>query len=349
MAGNFLHNAWYCAALSDEVTDKPFARMFLNEPVVMYRREDGEPVALADICAHRRAPLSDGCVQGDNIQCPYHGIIFDSEGKAVWAQGREKIHPNMKVRKYPLVDKHGFLWIWMGDPARADETTMYDCSLLDLPGWAVQRGEFYSRSAAMMAIDNIMDLSHTAFVHAATIGAGDDLDPEALTWERRENYIKGTRKATRMTPSPAYLARGAGDYMLTQVKTMSYEPPYYSNVDIFTKEADCEPGAERFNEEFRTFNMMTPETDTSHFYFYANCRNFRIDDEEFGAINLKIGHTLLAEDVKICEAVQRRTLQCPSSPEIDLAADAGGLQARRIIKRLIAQEREEEAMPAAAE
>jgi vanillate O-demethylase monooxygenase subunit len=52
-----LRNQWYCAALSHEITQQPLARILLNEPVMMYRKSDGIPVALEDRCCHRRAPL----------------------------------------------------------------------------------------------------------------------------------------------------------------------------------------------------------------------------------------------------------------------------------------------------
>ena len=338
MAGNFLHNAWYVAAEAEEIGREPFGRILLNQPVVIYRREDGTAVALEDTCPHRRAPLSEGTLQGDNIQCPYHGIVFDCAGKAVWVQGADRIHSSMKVRVYPLAERYGWLWIWMGDPVLADEAQIFDASKCADPEWATIKGMMHCKAGAMVAIDNLMDLSHTAFVHAGTVGAKDDLNPE-LVWERKENWIKGTRKAARMTPSATYVDRGAVGFQLSQTKTMAYTPPYNCNVDIFTKEADCEPGQERFNEQFLTYNMITPETDRTCFYFWANTRNFNVDNEAYNELNARNAAKLLGEDRKIIESVQRMTDLNPAKGEVDLAADAGGLQARRILRRLIEAER----------
>ena len=56
----FMRNCWYVAAWDHEIEDRPLGRILLNEPVVLYRKADGTPVALEDRCVHRQAPLSLG-------------------------------------------------------------------------------------------------------------------------------------------------------------------------------------------------------------------------------------------------------------------------------------------------
>ena len=115
----FARNAWYIAAWSDEVADKPLARRILNEPVVLFRGQDGRAAALADRCCHRSAPLSLGRVVEEGIECGYHGLVINCAGQCVRVPGQRLIPPDATVRNYPLVEKNRFLWIWPGDPALA--------------------------------------------------------------------------------------------------------------------------------------------------------------------------------------------------------------------------------------
>ena len=73
----FLMNQWYAAALPRELTNKPLGRAICGQAIVMYRTASGRAVALDDRCPHRYAPLSAGTCAGENIQCPYHGIVLD--------------------------------------------------------------------------------------------------------------------------------------------------------------------------------------------------------------------------------------------------------------------------------
>src|SRR5689334_2658457 len=119
----FLKASWYVAARSAEVKGgkggQPLGRVLLNEPVVLFRREDGSAVALEDRCCHRQLPLSMGKVEGDALRCGYHGLKFDTSGKCVEIPGQDSIPPQARVRAYPLVERYRWLWIWMGDPAQA--------------------------------------------------------------------------------------------------------------------------------------------------------------------------------------------------------------------------------------
>ena len=116
----FLKNAWYVIAVSEEIKDAPLGRVVLGEPIVLWRTEEGVPVALEDRCCHRQAPLSVGLVKGNQIQCGYHGLTFDAEGTCVEVPSQERVPPGAKVRKFPVYENYGWIWIWMGDPSNAD-------------------------------------------------------------------------------------------------------------------------------------------------------------------------------------------------------------------------------------
>ena len=125
----FLRNCWYAAAWSKDLTDKPLAKTFLGAKVALFRTTSGRPAALEDRCCHRAAPLSRGEIMGDNLACGYHGLQFASTGECVLVPGQEHVPNGAKVRSYPVHERWGVVWIWMGsmmlaDPSKISRTNM---------------------------------------------------------------------------------------------------------------------------------------------------------------------------------------------------------------------------------
>ena len=112
-----LKEAWYAAARSPELTStRPLGRVILEQPLVLWR-SDGRPVAMEDRCAHRNAALSKGAVFDGKLGCPYHGWVYDHEGRCVEvpSSGSDAAPPQCGVRRFPTVERHGLVWVWMGD------------------------------------------------------------------------------------------------------------------------------------------------------------------------------------------------------------------------------------------
>src|SRR3984893_11754588 len=117
----FLRNSWYVAALDHELIDgRLLDRTVLGEHLLLYRGESGSVHALNDRCPHRGALLSKGRREGDGIRCMYHGIKYDGSGKCVQIPGQDMIPPKLRVPGYPVVERSPFIWVWMGDAAKAD-------------------------------------------------------------------------------------------------------------------------------------------------------------------------------------------------------------------------------------
>ena len=117
----FIRNTWYVAAWDHEITaEGVFARTITGIPVVMYRKGEGRVTALEGRCCHRSAPLSVGRRGGHCVRCPYHGLKFDAAGQCIETPWGQRIPPQARVRAFPVVEQHRWVWIWMGDPERAD-------------------------------------------------------------------------------------------------------------------------------------------------------------------------------------------------------------------------------------
>jgi vanillate O-demethylase monooxygenase subunit len=342
----FLRNAWYCAAIAREIGPQPVGHIFLNEPVVLFRTPDGTAHALEDRCCHRRAPLSKGKLEGDKLRCGYHGFLYDTAGKVVWVPGQDRVPPEAQVRAYPICEKHGWTWIWMGDPALADPATAPAFHWFDAPGWAACGDRMPVAANYFLLIDNLLDLSHLAFLHAATIGATDDTAPD-LVWERGADFVRGVRVARNISPSPRQLALGQ-PWKTDSTKIMTYTAPANVVIDIRAVESGktADDPTNRVNRHIVVLDSMTPETETTCHYFWGSCRNFRTDDPKFTEEDYRTTVVAFTEDTEMLMAEQRIIDLDPAAPQVDVTGDQGGLQARRLFAKLLA---DEQGLRAAAE
>ena len=125
----FLNNALYVAAWSEELGEAPLGRTILNKPVALFRQSNGDPVALHDVCPHRFVPLSGGKVRGDTIECPYHGLRYGASGVCVLNPHGPAIPNRAKVKSYPIIEKYDAIWIWTGDSEPEGPETIPDLTL----------------------------------------------------------------------------------------------------------------------------------------------------------------------------------------------------------------------------
>ncbi|AFZ50321.1 aromatic ring-hydroxylating dioxygenase subunit alpha [Dactylococcopsis salina] len=110
-------NHWYVVARSCEVTTQPHAVTLWKESIVLYRQNDGKICALEDRCPHRFVKLSAGEVQGNYLECAYHGWQFDDQGKCIsipYLTEKQKL-PRCQLRRYPVQEADGFIWVFLGE------------------------------------------------------------------------------------------------------------------------------------------------------------------------------------------------------------------------------------------
>ncbi|HEY9571937.1 MAG TPA: Rieske 2Fe-2S domain-containing protein, partial [Pusillimonas sp.] len=167
----FLKNAWYVAALDSEVGRNLHAARILGEDIVLYRKQDGSVAALEDACPHRKLPLSMGRLQGDDVECGYHGLTFDCSGSCVRAPGIAHIPKAAVVRSYAVAERYGLVWVWMGDAALADPARIVEVAHWGDPAWGMNRGEALTVQCNYRYLtDNLLDPSHVSWVHQTSFG-----------------------------------------------------------------------------------------------------------------------------------------------------------------------------------
>lgn len=334
----FLHNAWYVAAWDREVGRAPLARTLLGEPVMLYRTSGGTPVALEDRCCHRDLPLSMGVIIGDEIRCGYHGLRFDAGGACVEVPGQPQVPPGARVRAYPVVEKWHWIWIWMGDPARADPALIPDWWWADHPDWACTRPDpIYLRCNYQLVNDNVLDVTHLAYVHATSIGSAA-ITEFPLKTEREEDLVRMTRWIIDRPAPPLY--QGAGQFAgnVDRWQIVEHRPPCYSV--NFAGCADTGTGAPEGERRGKRIDLMalsapTPETESTTHYFFAFVRAFGLDDPALERVFAEDFVKVFREDVAVLEAQQRMQARKPSAPRVDINVDAAPLAARRMLEALI--------------
>jgi phenylpropionate dioxygenase-like ring-hydroxylating dioxygenase large terminal subunit len=211
-----IRNQWYVILRSKEIKKgRTLGVLRMGERMVLWRNLAGEVVCQADLCPHRGAALSIGCLKGDTIQCPFHGFEYGQDGRCTYvpANGRIADPPKaLQVVTYPTHEAHDYIYIWWGEPQESyPELPWFD----DLDStfttsdyadhWAVQ----YSR-----AIENQLDVFHLPFVHATTIGRGnrtiadgpltavDEKSLEIWVYNRVDDGKSAARRASEL-PQPS--------------------------------------------------------------------------------------------------------------------------------------------------
>ncbi len=302
----FVRDAWYVGALSQELA-VPVGRRLLGERVALFRTGSGRAAALADRCAHRAAPLSAGVVVDETLRCPYHGYRFGADGGCVAIPGQEHV------------------------PAAADEALIPDFSSNCKPGWAGVSMHMRAAAGYELLVENLLDLSHVAFVHGGTIGSDDT--GARLSLERGEDFVRSIRSSHDIPTPPHNIAQGFAP-RCDQTKVMHFTPPSRVTLEITTTERPERSGAPSRSMHLLLHNAMTPETATSCHYFWASTRDFQVDDTTVSEFFRTVTRTAFEEDLAIL-ALQQENLEAePAAAMVSTGNDAAAVAARRMIAQM---------------
>ncbi|MCG7207388.1 aromatic ring-hydroxylating dioxygenase subunit alpha [Streptomyces arenae] len=327
----FITNAWYVAAWSDEVGDVPLRRMICGSPVVLFR-SGGEAVALADACAHRQYPLSGGQVIDGRLRCGYHGFEYNGEGICTAVPGQDTVPANTFVRRFPIVEQDGWVWIWPGDPERAQNQSPPDTHWLNDAEWDGVRFTHLYNCRASLLHDNLLDLTHEAFLHEASIG-DDSVYTNGITVEASANTVVVDRFMPRCHPSQLYVTAMGVEPPMDRWHTTDFQLPslHVIHCGVGT------PGAPRpEGYHLEVLNAITPATENTTWYFYANYRDFAVSNSEINELMYNSLKQVLDEDAVALEKQEQMIAGGHGAAHDRLIAqDAGVAKARRLLRQLL--------------
>ncbi|HEY2655642.1 MAG TPA: aromatic ring-hydroxylating dioxygenase subunit alpha [Solirubrobacteraceae bacterium] len=341
-------NCWYVAAYDVEVGRKLLPRKIAGHDLVLYRRQDGRTAALENACWHRLLPLSEGKIEGDSVACGYHGLVYNSEGRCVFMPSQQTINPSARVRSYPVVERHRFVWVWTGDPALADPDLVPDLHWNDDPEWRGDGKFIHVRCGYKLIVDNLMDLTHETFVHASSIGQRSITEvPFEVT--HGPNSATVTRWMIDVEPPPLWkvqleLKRGEPARRVDRWQIIHFQPPSTIAIDVGVAptgtgapEGDRSEGVNGF-----VLNTMTPETEKSCHYFWAFVRNYSLGDQRLTTLFREGVSGIFGEDEAVLAAQQQAIDDHPDKEFYNLNIDSGAMWARRLIDKMMAAEVQDE-------
>ncbi|NBX53522.1 MAG: aromatic ring-hydroxylating dioxygenase subunit alpha [Betaproteobacteria bacterium] len=338
---NFIYNAWYVACLSSELGSTMVARTYLNKPVVLYRDQQSNPAALEDACPHRKLPLSMGRLKGDWIECGYHGLTFDQSGICVSAPTQDRVPAFACVHSYPVCERWGLIWIWMGDPKLADTNEIPQIEHYDNPQWHITRGDsLVVQCHYLWLADNLLDPSHVAWVHQSSFAsAGTDKTPMII--ESDEKSVVCHRWIHNAAPPIFYapLVKFSGPADRLQHYEVRY-PSWAINKTVFTPAGF---GGDHFDPNdsltyiMVSHNFLTPIDEDKTHYFWLQHRNTDPLDESITKRNAEGAKTAFLEDKQVLEAVHKGMKNSKARPQM-MGLDAAAIRFRQGTQKIIDSE-----------
>lgn len=338
---NYVRNAWYVASWSEDlVPGKPFSIRILDEPIVIWRTPSGTLAALEDRCVHRLAPLSVGRCEGESLRCMYHGMLYSTAGKVTEIPGQDIIPPHAQVRSYPVVDRHSWIWVWMGDSAAADPSLIPPAVGADDPNYLLGRGEVNYTAEARLVNDNLLDFSHLTYVHASSFEATDtwvnskaqvrqiERGVNIQRWNINDHDMVSGETLDRWT-SYDYLVPGimlmiSGLFEAGSAEKYGQGPPDMSKAKrgvTFTNQA------------------VTPLTPKTSRYLFSFGPHRDHGDEALRDLLISFVNKAFAEDKAMIEAQQRIVDATPDPTEMPTAADKAITLFNRLVERTCQAER----------
>jgi len=339
----FPKNAWYVACTPAEIDDKPLGRRICGEPMVFFRGDGGRVAALEDWCPHRGAPLSLGRVEEGRLVCGYHGLEMGCDGKTIAMPG-QRVRGFPPIRTFPVVERAGFVWVWPGEAAQADPAKIHPLPWADNPAWAYGGGLYHIACDYRLMIDNLMDLTHETYVHATSIGQ-KEIDETPCSTRTEGDEVVTSRFMNGIMAPPFWKMALRGNHLpddqpVDRWQICRFSPPSHVMIEVGVAlaghggyDAPAEKKASSIVVDF-----ITPETDASIWYFWGMARNFRPEDKALTAQIREGQGKIFAEDLEILERQQKNHSHWPRRDLLKLNIDAGGVQARRILERLVAAE-----------
>lgn len=341
----FIQNCWYVAAWSQDIANgQIFSITITGKPVVIYRAEDGQLVALEDRCCHRAAPLSLGRIEGSELRCMYHGMKYDRRGVCVEIPGQSLIPPKARVRAYSVAERHGWVWVWMGEIVDGDLSLIPPAVGPEDPRYTLRWGQMDYQANYQLINDNLTDFTHLSYVHPKSFGTSEEFARtrpsvsviprgirvqrwvfNAMIDESDTRPERGQIAGNELWQSYDFLAPG-----ILLMYNAAYPP---GTADRCNREAPDAGALQPLTCSF-TSQAVTPMTERTSRYFYSWGPGKCEGSDALAEAMMAVAQVAFGEDLRMIEAQQKCIDLEPNRAEVLTSSDAGPMRMRRIIEEL---------------
>ncbi len=321
-------NFWYPIALSEAVTNQhPLQVRIMTLDFVAFRDIDGRAHVLSDTCVHRGGSLADGRIKGDCIECPYHGWQFDGAGhsKYIPALGDSKYPARAKVDTYPVQERYGIVFAFLGDLQEAERPPLWRAEEFGQDDWRANKVAMLEPECYFeRSIENGLDPAHNEFVHPKQGAPAIKQDLRSHPIRTHDMGGWGFWFAVRFHEQKqdgALISEGRTGESGFPVSGSGHIGPNFLTTWI------------RFSEqnEFRQHLFEAPIDENNTRVFFLNMRHFMTDPDQDGRLmdaNLQI----IDEDVAVLKGLNPVRTPKSSTQEILLPADLPIVRYREYLK-----------------
>jgi phenylpropionate dioxygenase-like ring-hydroxylating dioxygenase large terminal subunit len=337
----FIRNCWYVIAWDHEVpTQGLFARTVLGEPIVLFRKADGQVVAMQDRCCHRLAPLSKGRHEGDAVRCGYHGMKFDAQGQCVEVPGQTRIPPGARVQTYPVVTQNKWVFIWMGAADQVDLALLPNNFSNDHVDWKYIPGYLHYDTSYLLICDNLLDFAHLSYVHEKTLGGSTKIAQSVPQIESLPHGVRVSRHVPDVPPPPYQKTWRSFTGNVDRWFVYDFVLPGTLLMDSGSRPTGTKAGdPENSIVRLHSCQTLTPETEHTTHYFFQQAHFVEPGSD---GVAQTIFNGLLAafeEDRDMITAQSRSINKWPNAPMMPIASDGALVRYRNLVEKRIAAER----------
>lgn len=340
----FVKNAWYVAGWSHDFGDELKPLTIVGENIVFFRASDGQLVALEDRCPHKLLPLSKGKRIGDTVQCGYHGMTFGKDGRCVRVPGQDNLPASAYVDAFPVEERHGIVWVWTGEPEKADPSKIFDMPEFSDPGWHAHHGDgLHLKANYLNVAENLVDPAHVSFVHPTTLGSAASEDVPVHVSTKGESIVAW--RWIRNAPPVGFFQKFGG--FKGNVDRWHYyylHLPSTAVIDFGSADADLNLAEDDRDQGVRIFalHFVTPVDEHYTIDHWMHLRNRAVGDEDASAQMDAMFRVAFAEDKEVLEAIEIEEKRPQKRKPIRIAIDKGPNVYRKRIRDLVEAESTED-------